>query len=61
MSKVGESHEFKDTFDIEDCARWNFYCSAKEVLTQEAYMKYFGNGDFDSFNEAVDGMNSRGA
>lgn len=35
MSKVGENHKEEDTFDIEECGRWNFYCSAKEALTQE--------------------------
>ena len=43
--------------DVENCARWNAYCSLKEVLSQEMYMRHYGNGDFESFNEAIDGMN----
>ncbi len=45
--------------DPQDVAYWNCYCNLKEVLNQDVYMKYYGNGDFDSFCEAIDLMNSK--
>jgi len=49
--------EESSDFDIQECARWNCYCSLKEILNQDVFMKYYGNGDFESFNEAIDKLN----
>jgi len=54
---MSEQFKEEDNSYIEDLARWNAYCSLKEVLSQGIYMMHYGNGDFESFNEAIDKMN----
>ncbi len=64
MSKMGAHYletvpevDGRANLDPQDVAYWNFYCSAKECLTQRAYMEQYGQGDFESFCKVIDEMN----
>mgnify|MGYP000282824163 FL=1 len=55
MSKVGEKLEHVD--DSQGRLYFESYCNLKDVLSQEAFMKSFGDGTFEDFCIKIDEMN----
>jgi len=58
MESKGYPESRGDSIDPQEASYWNAYCEMKNILTHEAYMKYYGQGTFSEFCDCIDMINA---